>query len=287
MSGNPYVHCIPHKDTATCCYIVSDPETNKCALIDTAINWDQATGRATYEHSDSVIAYTKTQGLEVEWILETHAHADHLSACQYIRSKVGGKTAIGKNITEVQTTINKLMGFEGKNTDGSQWDKLFDDDEVFKLGSVDVKVLYTPGHTPACICYLIGDALFSGDTLFAPDIGTARCDFPGGSANKLYDSCRRIFALPGETRLFIGHDYPGDRREFQAEWSITMQLEFNVMIKEGTTKEEYVDLRNAKDAKLAVPRLIIPSLQVNIEGGRFPTEPESGNAFIKIPVNVL
>ena len=272
----------PFFDTATntVSYVVVDTETKQCAIIDSVLDFDFASGRTNTANADNIIQYIEMNKLTVEWILETHVHADHLSAAPYLQEKLGGDIAIGENIITVQETFGKIFN-EGTEfeRDGSQFDRLLREGNTFMIGELTAKVIHTPGHTPACLTYLIEDAAFVGDTMFMPDFGTARCDFPGGSAADLYDSIQKILALPDETRIFVGHDYaPGDR-DYAWETTVKEQKELNVQIA-GKTKEEYVAMREARDAQLGMPKLILPSIQVNMRAGEVPET-------IKVPVNKL
>jgi len=265
--------------TNTVSYVVID-DSKQCAIIDSVLDFDYASGRTNTANADNIIQYVEMKGLTVEWILETHVHADHLSAAPYLQEKLGGDIAIGAHIQTVQETFGKIFN-EGTEfeRDGSQFDKLFREGDEFMIGELRAKVMHTPGHTPACLTYLIEDAAFVGDTMFMPDFGTARCDFPGGSAADLYDSIQKILALPDETRIFVGHDYGPNGRDFAWETTVKEQKELNVQIA-GKSKEEYVEMREARDAKLAHPKLIIPSLQVNMRAGEVPET-------IKVPINKL
>ena len=265
--------------TNTVSYVVID-DSKQCAIIDSVLDFDYASGRTNTANADNIIQYVEMKGLTVEWILETHVHADHLSAAPYLQEKLGGDIAIGAHIQTVQETFGKIFN-EGTEfeRDGSQFDRLFRDGDTFMIGELRAKVMHTPGHTPACLTYVIEDAAFVGDTMFMPDFGTARCDFPGGSASDLYDSIQKILALPDETRIFVGHDYAPNGRDFAWETTVKEQKELNVQIA-GKSKEEYVKMREARDAKLPHPKLIIPSLQVNMRAGEVPET-------IKVPVNKL
>lgn len=272
----------PFFDTATntVSYVVVDTETKQCAIIDSVLDFDFASGRTNTANADNIIQYIEMNTLNVEWILETHVHADHLSAAPYLQERLGGDIAIGENIITVQETFGKVFN-EGTEfeRDGSQFDRLLREGNTFMIGELTARVLHTPGHTPACLTYLIEDAAFVGDTMFMPDFGTARCDFPGGSAADLYDSIQKILALPDETRIFVGHDYaPGDR-DYAWETTVKEQKELNVQIA-GKSKEEYVAMREARDAQLGMPKLILPSIQVNMRAGEVPET-------IKVPVNKL
>jgi glyoxylase-like metal-dependent hydrolase (beta-lactamase superfamily II) len=265
--------------TNTVSYVVID-DSKQCAIIDSVLDFDYASGRTNTANADNIIQYIEMKGLTVEWILETHVHADHLSAAPYLQERLGGDIAIGAHIQTVQETFGKIFN-EGTEfeRDGSQFDRLFRDGDEFMIGDIRAKVMHTPGHTPACLTYLIEDAAFVGDTMFMPDFGTARCDFPGGSAEDLYDSIQKILALPDDTRIFVGHDYAPNGRDFAWETTVKEQKELNVQIA-GKSKEEYVAMRESRDAKLAHPKLIIPSLQVNMRAGEVPET-------IKVPINKL
>ncbi|MBD3802197.1 MULTISPECIES: MBL fold metallo-hydrolase [Thioclava] len=275
--------------TFTVSYVVKDPGSKACAIVDSVLDFDYSSGRTDTKSADEVIAYVQEQGLEVEWILESHVHADHLSAAPYIQERVGGKIGIGDRIQVVQDTFGKIFN-EGTEfqRDGSQFDQLFKEGDTFSVGALEGKVLHTPGHTPACLTYVIGDAAFVGDTLFMPDFGTARCDFPGGSAETLYASIQKILTLPDDTRIFVGHDYkaPG-RDEYAWETSVAEEKARNIHIGGGKSEEEFVKMRTERDATLAMPKLIIPSLQVNMRAGQMPPKDEKGNTYLKVPVNGL
>ena len=265
--------------TNTVSYIVID-DSKQCAIIDSVLDFDYASGRTNTANADNIIQYVEMKGLTVEWILETHVHADHLSAAPYLQERLGGDIAIGAHIQTVQETFGKIFN-EGTEFErnGSQFDRLFREGDEFMIGELRARVMHTPGHTPACLTYLIEDAAFVGDTMFMPDFGTARCDFPGGSASDLYDSIQKILALPDETRIFVGHDYAPNGRDFAWETTVKEQKELNVQIA-GKSKEEYVKMRESRDANLAHPKLIIPSLQVNMKAGEVPE-------YIKVPVDKL
>ncbi|WP_166504549.1 MULTISPECIES: MBL fold metallo-hydrolase [unclassified Thioclava] len=275
--------------TFTVSYVVKDPGSKACAVVDSVLDFDYSSGRTDTKSADEVIAYVKENGLEVEWILESHVHADHLSAAPYIQERVGGKIGIGDRIQVVQDTFGKIFN-EGTEfqRDGSQFDRLFKEGDTFSVGALEGRVLHTPGHTPACLTYVIGDAAFVGDTLFMPDFGTARCDFPGGSAETLYASIQKILSLPDETRIFVGHDYkaPG-RDEFAWETSVAEEKARNIHIGGGKSEAEFVKMRTERDATLAMPKLIIPSLQVNMRAGQMPPKDEDGKTYLKVPVNGL
>ena len=285
----PHVEAFSDPATYTYSYVVSDPQTRKCAIIDSVMDYDPASGRTSYASADRIVDYVREQGLTVEWLLETHVHADHLSAAPYLREKLGGRLGIGEKVTVVQETFGKLFN-AGPDfaRDGSQFDHLFRDGEAFQVGSIAARVIHTPGHTPACVTYVIGDAAFIGDTLFMPDYGTARCDFPGGDARTLYRSIRKLFELPDETRMFMCHDYkaPG-RDEFRYETTVGEQRRHNVHVHEGVSEDEFVTMRTARDATLDMPTLILPSVQVNMRGGQLPPPEDNGVRYLKIPLNAL
>lgn len=274
--------------TNTISYVVKDPESSACAIIDSVMDIDYAAGRISYGHADEIIAFVKKHGLTVEWLIETHVHADHLSAAPYIQGILGGRLGIGRNITIVQETFGKIFN-EGTafQRDGSQFDRLFDDGDTYKLGGVDCLTIHTPGHTPACMTHLIGDAAFVGDTLFMPDAGSARADFPGGDAGTLYDSIQKVLCLPNSTRLFMCHDYAPDGREIRWETSVAEEKANNIHVGGNKTREQFIAFRTARDATLDMPRLILPSLQVNMRAGRLPPADDTGKTFLKVPLNVL
>ncbi|MEC3860381.1 MBL fold metallo-hydrolase [Mesobacterium sp. TK19101] len=275
--------------TFTISYVVKDPEGSSCAIVDSVLDFDYSSGRTDTRSADAVIKFVQDNNLNVEWLLESHVHADHLSAAPYIQERVGGKIGIGDRITVVQDTFGKVFN-EGTEfqRDGSQFDKLFVEGDSFMIGQMRGDVLHTPGHTPACLTYVIGDAAFVGDTLFMPDFGTARCDFPGGSAETLYNSIQKILALPDETRIFVGHDYKAPGRDVYA-WETTVgeQKAKNIHVGEGKDEGEFIKMRTERDATLAMPKLIIPSLQVNMRAGQMPEPDEHGDVFLKVPVNKL
>ena len=275
--------------TNTISYVVRDPQGLACAIVDSVLDFDYASGRTDTRSADAIIAYVQENGLDCQWLLETHVHADHLSAAPYLQDKLGGKIGIGDRITVVQDTFGKVFN-EGTEfqRDGSQFDRLFVEGDSFHIGQLRADVLHTPGHTPACLTYVIGDAAFVGDTLFMPDFGTARCDFPGGSSETLYDSVQKILALPDETRIFVGHDYKAPGREDYAwETTVGAQKALNIHVGAGKSREAFVSMRDARDATLAMPRLIIPSLQVNMRAGQMPEPDAAGDVFLKVPVNKL
>ncbi len=275
--------------TNTISYIVCDPNGSACAVIDSVLDFDFASGRTDTRSADKLINFIKENKLDVQWLLESHVHADHLSAAPYIQMEVGGKIGIGSHITDVQETFGKIFN-EGTEfqRDGSQFDKLFVEGDTFHIGQLRGDVLHTPGHTPACMTYVIGDAAFVGDTLFMPDFGTARCDFPGGSSENLFSSIQKILSLPDATRIFVGHDYKAPGREHYA-WETTVgeQKKKNIHIKSGKSKEDFVKLRDERDAKLAMPKLIVPSLQINMRAGNMPEPDEQGDVFLKVPINKM
>ncbi|MEL7345162.1 MAG: MBL fold metallo-hydrolase [Pseudomonadota bacterium] len=274
--------------TNTISYLVRDPAGIQAAIIDSVLDFDHASGRTDTASADAIIAHVKAEGLKIAWILETHVHADHLSAAPYLQDQLGGKIGIGSEIKTVQDTFGKVFN-EGTEfqRDGSQFDALLEEGQSFHIGQMRGDVMHTPGHTPACMTYVIGDAAFVGDTLFMPDFGTARCDFPGGSADVLFDSAQRILSLPDTTRIFVGHDYkaPG-REEFAWETTVGAQKARNVHLA-GKTREDFVGMREARDATLGMPKLIIPSIQVNMRAGQMPPEDDDGNIYLKVPVNKL
>ena len=285
----PKVKAFFDPQTNTISYVVRDPNGHAAAVIDSVLDFDHASGTTQTSSADKIIAYAKDEALDIQWLLESHVHADHLSAAPYIQEKLGGKIGIGNNITLVQDTFGKIFN-EGTEfqRDGSQFDQLFDHGDVFHIGQMRVDVLHTPGHTPACLTYIIEDAAFVGDTLFMPDFGTARCDFPGGSSQTLYESIQKILALPDETKIFVGHDYkaPG-RDEYSWETTVGEQRRKNVHIGGDVKAEAFVKLRDERDAKLAMPKLIVPSLQINMRAGNMPPPDEHGDVFLKLPINKL
>lgn len=275
--------------TNTISYVVHDPATNEAAIIDSVLDYDAAAGRTSNGSADLIIEYVTKNDLTVTWLIETHAHADHISAAPYLQEKLGGRLAIGREIIRVQEVFGKLFNAGTDfQRDGSQFDHLFDDGETFKLGTLEGIALHVPGHTPADMAFIIGDAAFVGDTIFMPDFGTARADFPGGDARQLYQSIKRLLSLPEDTRLFLCHDYkaPG-RDEYAWETTVGQQKRENVHVKEGTSEDEFVEMRTARDKTLAMPKLIMPSVQVNIRGGRLPEPEDNGVSYIKIPVNAV
>ncbi len=274
--------------TNTISYLVRDPASKACAVIDSVMDFDYASGRISYEHADALIAAIRQRGWTLEWLIETHVHADHLSAAPYIQGKLGGKLGIGENIRVVQETFGKIFN-EGTEfqRDGSQFDQLFRDGDSYRIGTMTAYAMLTPGHTPACMTHVIGNAAFVGDTLFMPDGGSARADFPGGDARILYRSIRRVLELPEATRLFMCHDYGPNGRQIAWETTVGEERRHNIHVKDGVTEDEFVAMREARDKTLGMPKLIIPSLQVNMRAGRMPPKDESGKTFLKIPVNGL
>ena len=285
----PQVKAFFDEATFTASYVVSEPVTKRAAIIDSVWNFEQASGRTAFTSANQIIEYVRVEGLEVDWILETHAHADHLSAAPYLQENLGGKLAIGKEIVTVQGVFGKVFN-EGTEfaRDGSQFDRLLEDGDTLTIGKLPVTALFVPGHTPADMAYVIGDAAFVGDTMFMPDYGSARADFPGGDAHALYRSVRRLMRLPDETRVFLCHDYKAPNRD-EFVWETTMLAErtANVHLHDGVTEDEFVAMRNQRDATLAMPKLILPSLQVNMRGGRLPEPEANGVAYLKAPVNLL
>lgn len=287
--GAPLVQAFFDEPTNTVSYVVSDPWTGRAAIIDSVLDFDAASGRTSTASADAIIAHVEREGLTVEWLLETHAHADHLSAAPYLQQKLGGKLGIGRAIIQVQDVFGKLFnaGTEFAR-DGSEFDRLFDDGDQFEIGGLSATVLHVPGHTPADMAFIIGDAAFVGDTLFMPDFGTARADFPGGDARQLYRSIRRLLELPPETRLFLCHDYKAPGREDYAwETTVAAQRAANVHVHDGIDEDAFVAMREARDATLAVPRLILPSIQVNIHGGKLPPPEANGKRYLRIPLDAL
>ncbi len=284
----PQVHGIFDPVTWTVSYVVYDKDGGSCAIVDSVLDYDPKSGRTRTGSADKVIAFVKEKKLQVEWILETHAHADHITAASYLQAALGGKTAIGDRITTVQSVFKGIFNLEHAfSTDGSQFNHLMKDDERFAIGSLEGRVMYVPGHTPACVAYQIGDAVFVGDTMFMPDVGTARCDFPGGDAKTLYQSVKKILSLPEETRLFMCHDYPPTDREVQFETTVGEQRRKNIHVHDGISEAQFVEMRTKRDATLEMPVLILPAVQVNIRAGEMPPKDDNGVAYLKIPVNAL
>lgn len=284
----PEVTAFFDAETATVSYVVKDPASKACAVIDSVLDIDYAAGRLSHASADRIVEHVKKNGLDVQWHIETHVHADHLSAAPYLQEKLGGKIGIGKNITIVQDTFGKIFN-EGTEfqRDGSQFDRLFDDGDSYKIGGMTAYTLHTPGHTPACMTHVIGNAAFVGDTLFMPDGGSARADFPGGDARTLYRSMKRILLLPPEMRLFMCHDYAPDGREIKWETTVAEERANNIHVKDGIGEDEFVHMREARDKTLGMPKLIIPSLQINMKAGELPAPDESGRRFLKVPLDAI
>lgn len=286
--SKPDVSAFFDEATFTVTYVVSDPATGRAAVIDPVLDFDPASGRTSTTSADKVVAHVNDNKLGVDWVLETHVHADHLSGAPYMKEQLGGKAAIGRNVTAVQETFKGIFNLKDLATDGTQFDHLFGDADTFAVGNISGHVIATPGHTPACITYVIGDAAFVGDTLFMPDFGTARTDFPGGSAPQLYESIRKILALPDDTRLFMCHDYkaPG-RDEFAWETSVAEQKASNIHINDKVSREEFVEMREGRDSQLGMPKLILPSLQVNLRAGELPAPEDNDVRYLKIPLDAI
>lgn len=275
--------------TYTYSYVVRDPASQACVIIDSVLDYDPASGRTNTENAEKVVAFVREQQLTVEWLLETHVHADHLSAAPYLKQQLGGKLAIGAKITTVQKVFGEIFNTEAQfATDGSQFDRLLNEGDTLVFGDMTVQVMHTPGHTPACLSYVIGDAVFVGDTLFMPDYGTARCDFPGGDARTLYASIQRLFELPDNTRMFMCHDYKApDREEYLNETTVAAERQHNIHVREGISADEFVAMRTERDATLSMPTLILPSVQVNMRAGELPPAEDNGVRYLKIPLNAL
>ncbi|MDA5094532.1 MBL fold metallo-hydrolase [Aliiroseovarius sp. KMU-50] len=274
--------------TNTISYVVKDPTSEACAVIDSVMDIDYFAGRITYDNADQIIDYIRENDLKLEWLIETHVHADHLSAAPYIQGQLGGKIGIGSQIIVVQDVFGKIFN-EGTEfqRDGSQFDRLFEDGDTYTIGNLPAFAMHTPGHTPACMVHVMGDVAFAGDTLFMPDGGSARADFPGGDAGELYDSIQKVLTLPDETRLFMCHDYGPNGRDIRWETTVADEKAHNIHVGGGKTKEEFVNFRTERDAQLDMPKLIIPSLQVNMRAGEMPPADEDGRTFLKVPVNTL
>lgn len=287
MSNLPIVKDFFHEDTNTFSYVVRDPATKACAIIDSVLDYDPASASTSTIHADKIIAYIKEQGLTVEWILETHVHADHLTAAQYLKEELGGKIAMSQKIGIVQETFGAIYHLDIKQWNAQQlFDYLFEDHESFQIGTLKAYNIPTPGHTPACLSYVIGDAVFVGDTLFMPDYGTARCDFPRGSAEQLYDSVQSLFQLPENTRVFLCHDYlPETRESYVCESDIQTQKTQNIHIHQGISKTEFAQMRNQRDSGLSMPKLILPAIQINMKAGQFPEPEQNGVSYLKLPLN--
>lgn len=287
MNIRPDVKAFFDRETETFSYVVKDPDSPSCAIVDSVTNLEYASGTITHEGADEIIAWIRDHDLVLEWIIETHVHADHLTAAPYIKEKLGGKIGIGKNVTVVQKVFAGIFntGDEFK-CDGSQFDELFSDGDSYQIGSMTAHVMHTPGHTPACMTHVIGDAAFVGDTLFMPDVGTARADFPGGDATTLYESIGKVLSLPDETRLFMCHDYP-ESREVACVTTVADEKSSNIHVHTGVTQSQFVEMRQTRDATLAMPHLILPSLQINMRAGHYPPEENNGMVYLKIPVNAF
>jgi glyoxylase-like metal-dependent hydrolase (beta-lactamase superfamily II) len=285
----PEVKAFFDESTNTFSYVVADPATRKAAVIDSVLDYDAVSGRTRRDSANAMIDFIKAQGLELEWVIDTHVHADHLSAAPYVQSVLGGKLAIGEHIREVQETFGKIFNAGAAfQRDGSQFDHLFKDGERYRVGGIEAMAMHTPGHTPACMTHVIGDAAFVGDTLFMPDYGTARCDFPGGDARTLYRSIQRIFTLPDETRVFLCHDYKAPGRDgFAHETTVGDERRANIHVRAGSDEEDFVRMRSTRDATLPMPRLLLPAVQVNMRAGRFPPSEDNGTSYLKIPLDTL
>ena len=287
-SVTPQVHGIFDAATWTVTYVVFEKPGSSCAIIDSVLDYDPKSGRTKHVSADKVIEFVKANDLKVEWILETHAHADHLTAAPYLKQHLGGKTAIGDHIGGVQKVFKAIFNMEPSfKQDGSQFDHLFADGEAIQVGAISGHTMYVPGHTPACVAYQFGDAVFVGDTMFMPDVGTARCDFPGGDAKTLYASTRKILGLPPETRLFMCHDYPPNGRAVNFETTVAEQRAKNIHVHDGISEAQFVEMRTKRDATLDMPVLILPAVQINIRAGDMPPKEDNGIAYVKIPLNAL
>jgi glyoxylase-like metal-dependent hydrolase (beta-lactamase superfamily II) len=288
QASAPQVQAFFDPATWTVSYVVFDHAGGHCALVDSVLDYDAKSGRTGTRSADALVAFAREQALTVQWILETHAHADHLSAAHYLRKQLGGQIAIGAAITDVQNVFKAVFHLEPEfHPDGRQFDHLFQPDEAFAIGDLRAQALSVPGHTPACMAYQVGDAVFVGDTLFMPDVGTARCDFPGGNAHQLYASVRKLLALPGDTRLYMCHDYPPEGRDAAWVSTVAQQRASNIHVHDGVTEDAFVAMRSQRDAGLAMPTLILPSVQVNIRAGAMPPAESDGRVYLKVPVNVL
>jgi glyoxylase-like metal-dependent hydrolase (beta-lactamase superfamily II) len=285
----PEVKAYFHEPTNTASYVIRDPRSNACAIVDPVLDFDQASGRTSTASAETIATYVEAHGLHCEWILETHAHADHVSAAPYLKERLGGRIGIGADITIVQKVFGKVFNAGSEfPRDGSQFDVLFGEGATIDIGGLHGRAIHTPGHTPACMTYIFDDAAFIGDTLFMPDYGTARCDFPGGDARQLYNSIQKIFALPPRTRLFLCHDYlPPGRTGYRWESTVAEQRAHNIQINDAVTEDQFVEMRNKRDATLGMPALIIPSVQINMRAGRLPPPEDNGVSYIKVPVNLF
>lgn len=283
---NPHIQAFFDAVTATVTYVVHDGSA--CAIIDSVLDYDPKSGRSGTASADRVVDYVRENGLDTQWLLETHAHADHLSAAPYLQRKLGGVIAIGQSIRTVQGVFKQIFNLEPEfQLDGSQFGRLFADGETFQIGKLEATAIHVPGHTPADMAYLIGDAAFVGDTMFMPDVGTARCDFPGGNAHELYRSIQRLLSLPGDTRLFMCHDYPPNGRDANWQTSVAEQRNANIHVRDGISEDDFVAMRTRRDATLSMPTLILPAIQVNIRAGHFPPPEDNGVRYLKIPVDSL
>ncbi|MGE8566238.1 putative metallo-hydrolase [compost metagenome] len=283
---NPHIQAFFDSVTATVTYVVHDGSA--CAIIDSVLDYDPKSGRSNTASADRVVDYVRENGLDTQWLLETHAHADHLSAAPYLQRKLGGVIAIGQSIRTVQGVFKQIFNLEPEfQLDGSQFGRLFADGETFQIGKLEATAIHVPGHTPADMAYLIGDAAFVGDTMFMPDVGTARCDFPGGNAHELYRSIQRLLSLPGDTRLFMCHDYPPNGRDANWQTSVAEQRNANIHVRDGISEDDFVAMRTRRDATLSMPTLILPAIQVNIRAGHFPPPEDNGVRYLKIPVDSL
>jgi len=288
MTKQPEVTAFFDADSSTFSYVVKDPQSSSCAIVDSVLEFDYASGGTSQKSADKIIEFVTTHKLTVEWLIETHVHADHLSAAPYLQKALGGRIGIGEQITVVQDTFGKVFneGTEFK-MDGSQFDHLFRDGETYQVGELECQAIHTPGHTPACFTHVLGDAIFVGDTLFMPDAGTARADFPGGDAATLYDSVQKILALPDAYRIFMCHDYCPNGRALAYETTVAEQREHNIHVKQDISKAHFVDMRETRDRSLAMPRLILPSLQINMRAGHMPPPEDNGTVYLKIPLNAF
>jgi glyoxylase-like metal-dependent hydrolase (beta-lactamase superfamily II) len=288
MMKKPQVEAFLDRDSETFTYVVYDHIGGHAAVIDPVLDYDPKSGRTRTDGAQRVIDFVRTHNLTVDWVLETHAHADHLSAAPFVREQVGGKIAIGEKITAVQAIFKNVFNLEKQFlVDGSQFDKLFAEGETFNIGEIEAEVIYTPGHTPADMSWRIGDAVFVGDTIFMPDVGTARCDFPGGNAHTLYQSIQTLLSMPDDTRLFMCHDYPGEHREHAYLTTVAEQKKHNIHVHDGVSEQQFVAMREARDKTLEMPRLILPFIQLNIRAGQMPPAEDNGTVYFKIPVNLL
>ncbi len=285
--NNPQVQSWFHAPTHTATHCIIDPKTKHCAIVDSVLDFDYASGRTHSAFADQIAAFIREQGLTVDWHLETHAHADHLSAAPYLKGLFGGKIAIGEHIQDVQQVFQKVFHDPTIPTDGKPFDHLFKDGEVFAIGELQARVMHTPGHTPACVTYLVGDSAFVGDTLFMPDYGTARCDFPGGDAHTLYRSVQKLYALPPETKIYLCHDYMPGGREPIWQTTVAAEREGNIQLNASTSEDEFVAFRKQRDATLKMPALIVPSVQVNVRAGQMPPPEADGKSYLKVPINAL